>query len=93
MFRFGRMPHEPSMDLWLGHISIHTGPSPVLVALASLLLGGWAYVGVAGDRRRVGGALAAGGLVLVAVACLLARDVPTALSEYPADTGRLVTSR
>jgi hypothetical protein len=32
-FRYARMPHEPSMDLWLGHISLHTGPSPVLVAL------------------------------------------------------------
>lgn len=32
-FRYQRMPHMRSMDVWLGHISIHTGPSPVLVAL------------------------------------------------------------
>ena len=37
-FRFLRMPHTSSMDLFLGHIAIHTGPSPVLVALAVLLL-------------------------------------------------------
>ena len=40
-FRYARMPHEPAMDVWLGHISLHTGPSPVLVALGALLLGGW----------------------------------------------------
>jgi len=89
LFRYGRMPHERSMDFWLGHISIHTGPSPVLVALGSLLLGGWGYVGAVQGRQRLGGALAVGGLVLVTVACLLAADVPTRLSDYPLDTARV----
>ncbi len=90
-FRFARMPHEPSMDLWLGHISIHTGPSPVLVALGSLLLGGWAYVAVALGRRRASAALGIGALVLVVAACLLARPIPTSLAEFPLDTARLQT--
>ena len=90
LFRFSRMPHEPSMDLWLGHISIHTGPSPVLVALGSLLLGGWAYAGAATGRRAVGIGLATVALVLVTVACLLARPVPTTLADYPLDTARVV---
>ena len=85
-FRFARMPHEPSMDLWLGHISIHTGPSPVLVALAALLVGGWAWVAGAYDRRAVAGALGGVALVLVAGACLLARPVPSTLADYPLDT-------
>jgi hypothetical protein len=56
-FRYARMPHEPSMDLWLGHISLHTGPSPVLVSLGALLLGGWGWIaartaGAAGRRAR-----------------------------------------
>ena len=85
-FRLARMPHEPSMDLWLGHISIHTGPSPVLVALAALLVGGWAWVAGAYDRRAVAGALGAAALVLVTGACLLARPVPSTLADYPADT-------
>jgi hypothetical protein len=93
LFRFGRMPHENSRDLWLGHISIHTGPSPVLVALESLLLGCWGYVGMTGERRRVGGATAAGGLILVLLACLVARDAPTSLSDYPLDTARIVAAR
>ena len=88
-FRYARMPHEPSMDLWLGHISVHTGPSPVLVALGALLLGGWGYVAVCLSRRRLGPALALTGVVLVAVACLLARPLPTTLADYPADPARV----
>ncbi len=30
-FTYLRMPHTPVMDVWVGHISIHRGPSPVLV--------------------------------------------------------------
>ena len=92
LFRYARMPHEPSMDLWLGHISIHTGPSPVLVALGSLLLGGWAYMAMAAGRRAVGTGLAVGALVLVTGACLLARPVPETLQDYPLDTARVVAA-
>ena len=91
-FRYARMPHEPSMDLWLGHISIHTGPSPVLVALGALLLGGWGYVAVCRARRPLAAALATGALVLVAGACLLARPLPQTLADYPLDTPRLQSS-
>ena len=85
-FRFARMPHERSMDVWLGHISIHTGPSPVLVALGSLLLGGWAYVAVCAARRRTAAALGVAALALVTVACLLAEPYPTTLADFPLDT-------
>jgi len=88
-FRYAHMPHEPSMDLWLGHISIHTGPSPVLVALAALLLGGWAWIASALAHRRVAAALAVAALGLVAGACLAARGLPDRLAEYPLDTARV----
>ena len=88
-FRYARMPHEPSMDLWLGHISIHTGPSPILVALAALLVGGWAWVAGVCDRRAVAGSLGCVALVLVAGACLLAGPVPSTLADYPLDTAPL----
>jgi hypothetical protein len=88
-FRYARMPHDPSMDLWLGHISLHTGPSPVLVSLAALLLGGWGWIAGAYDRRGTAGALGAGALVLVSVACLLARPIPGTLADYPTDTAPL----
>ena len=91
-FRFLRMPHEPSMDLYLGHISIHTGPSPVLVALGSLLLGGWAWTATAYDRRRLGLALGVSSLGLVLVACLLADEIPTRLADFPLDTARITSS-
>ena len=90
-FRLARMPHEASMDLWLGHISIHTGPSPVLVALGALLLGGWAWIAGAYGRRRPAAVLALAGLALVTVACLVARDVPTRLQDYPLDPARVLT--
>ena len=90
-FRFGRMPHEPSMDVWLGHIAIHTGPSPVLVALGALLLGGWAHIAVTVGRRRLAVPLALAGLLLVVVACAVARPLPTTLADYPADAAPVVS--
>ena len=85
-FRYARMPHEPSMDLWLGHISLHIGPSPVLVSLGALLLGGWGWIAAAYGRRVPAAALGTGALVLVTVACLLARPIPSTLADYPTDT-------
>ncbi len=85
-FRFQRMPHVASMDLYLGHISIHTGPSPVLVALGCVLLGGWAYLASVLAHRRTAVALALGSGLLVLVACLLAEPIPTTLGQFPVDT-------
>lgn len=84
-FRYQRMPHMASMDVWLGHISIHTGPSPVLVALGTVLLGGGAYVASAMGRRRTATAAALTTGLLVLVACLLAEPVPTTLDGFPVD--------
>ena len=85
-FRYGRMPHMASMDVYLGHISIHTGPSPLLVALGCVLLGGGAFVAAALGRRRLATATALGAASLVTVACLLAAPVPTSLADYPTDS-------
>jgi len=97
LFRYARMPHEPSMDLWLGHISLHTGPSPVLVSLGALLLGGWGWIASAYGRRLPATALGTGALVLVTAACLLARPVPERLADYPTGTeplpGRVMNPR
>jgi len=92
MFRFMRMPHEAWMDWWVGHISMHTGPSPLLVALAVLLLGGWGWL-LAGRYRRVAVAVCLAGPLLLLVACLLARPIPTSLSDYPRSSAPVVTHR
>lgn len=84
-FRFLRLPHEPSMDLFLGHLSIHTGPLPVLVTLGVLLLGGWAWLAAAYDRPEPAAALGIAGLLLVTLACLVADEIPTRLADFPLD--------
>ena len=82
-FRYQRMPHMASMDLYLGHISIHTGPSPTLVALAALLLAGWGWLAGAWSHRRTATALALSSVLLVVVACVLADPVPRSLEDFP----------
>jgi hypothetical protein len=80
MFRFMRMPHEPWMNWWVGHIAIHTGPSPLLVATGVLLLGGGGWL-LASVRRRLAVVVCLAGPLLLLVACLLARPLPTSLSH------------
>jgi len=82
MFRYLRMPHEPSMDLWVGHISIHRGPSPVLVALGVLLLGGGAWLAAARGREKTALAATSAAVVLLTVACLLAEQLPKRLADF-----------
>ena len=81
-FKYARMPHTAAMDLWVGHISLHRGPSPVLVALGVALLGGAGWLCAAYGRQRAALALAAACAVLLTVACLLAEPVPTRLADY-----------
>ena len=89
MFRFMRMPHESWMDWWVGHISMHTGPSPLLVATGVLLLGGWGWL-LAPGRHRTAVVVCLAGPVLLLTACLLARPIPTSLSDYPAHSAPVV---
>ena len=89
MFRFMRMPHERWMDWWVGHISMHTGPSPLLVATAVLLLGGAGWY-LASVRPRLAVVVCLAGPLVLLVACLLARPTPTSLQDYPAHSAPVV---
>lgn len=91
-FRFQRMPHMAWMDVYLGHISLHTGPSPTLVALGILLLGGWGWLAAAYGRPRLAVGLAVGAGVLLLVATVLATPLPSQLSQYPRDTPPLAAN-
>lgn len=83
LFRFARLPHAAWMDIFIGHISIHLAPVPLFVAFGVLLLGAEAWLFGHYGRGRPARVLALGALVLLAVACLLARDLPAHLSDYP----------
>ena len=93
IFRYLRMPHDAAMDVFVGHISIHTSPSPTLVALGTVLLGGGAFTAMAYTRRRTSTVLALAAVALVAVACVTARDLPGSLRDYPRDTAPLANSQ
>ena len=81
MFRYLRMPHTMTMDAFVGHVSIHRGPSPVLVALAVLVLGAQGWTAAAHGRRRTAFVLAVAGPLVLLVACLLAVPLPTRLAD------------
>lgn len=85
-FRYLRMPHDPLMDVFAGHISIHRGPSPVATTWVVLTLGAaaWLLASVRRDRFAVGLAALAG-LVLTA-ACVTATALPERLADYPSDS-------
>lgn len=83
LFVLDRMPHDRWMDAFLGHLSIHTGPQPLLVGSGIFLVGGWAWAIAAVLRRRVVGALlglATAGLLAGALAAHI--PLPTHLSDY-----------
>lgn len=52
LFLYLRLPHQRWMDVFVGHISIHTGPQPLLVGVGMFLLGGWAWW-LAGEGRPI----------------------------------------
>ncbi|GAC1326284.1 MAG: hypothetical protein NVSMB13_10930 [Mycobacteriales bacterium] len=82
-FLYLRLPHQRWMDVFVGHISIHTAPQPLLVAVGVFLLGGWGWWLASGVGRRTGGAvlgLAAVGLLTAALAAH--RPIPTRLVDY-----------
>jgi hypothetical protein len=67
------------------HLAAHRPVAGAGVA-GALLLGGWAWIAAAYGRRVPAAALGTGALVLVTVACLLARPVPDRLADYPTGT-------
>lgn len=85
-FRYLRMPHDPLMDVFAGHISIHRGPSPVVTTWAVLTLGcaAWLLASVRRDRSAVG--LAGLAALVLTAACVVADPLPERLADYPSDS-------
>jgi len=83
LFVVARLPHARWMDAFVGHISIHTAPLPLPVALVVFLLGGWAWWFCSfGTPRAAGVSLAALALALFAGALALREPLPTELADY-----------
>ena len=85
-FRYLRMPHDPVMDVFAGHISIHRGVSPVVTTWAFFTLGATAWLLASVRRRRAALALSAAAAVLLTVACVTAGPLPERLSDFPVDS-------
>jgi hypothetical protein len=82
------LPHQRWMDALVAHITVHLAPTPVPVALAVFVLGGWAWwLCVPVGHRLAGTLLAGAGTGLLAVALLSADPVPTRLADYPLPSG------
>lgn len=83
LFVTASLPHRRWMDVFLGHIRIHTAPQPLLVVTAAFLLAGWGWWLASYTRRqRLGAGLALAAVALVAGALFAARPLPTRLSDY-----------
>ncbi len=59
----------------------------------TLLLGGWGWVAAAYRRRWFASALSVTALVLLLIACLMARLLPSRLSDFPHATAPLGVAR
>ena len=82
-FLYLRLPHQRWMDVFVGPISIHTAPQPLLVAVGVFLLGGWGWWLASGVGRRAGGAvLGLAAVGLLAAALVAHRPIPTRLVDY-----------
>ncbi|MDQ6650304.1 MAG: hypothetical protein M3Z02_09340 [Actinomycetota bacterium] len=82
-FLYLRLPHQGWMDVFVGHISIHTAPQPLLVGMGVFFLGGWAWWLASGVGRRAGGlVLTLAAVGLLSAALVAHRPVPTRLSDY-----------
>lgn len=86
LFRYARMPHDPAMDAFAGHIAIHRAWSPVVAVwlFVSLAAAGWLLA--TSGRRRVGALVAGLAVAFLGAACLTAEPLPTRLSDVPGVT-------
>ena len=82
MFIILRMPHDPWMDVFVGHISIHTSPAPLIVSLVVFSLGIWSwYCGSVLKRYRLSLTLAGAAIILLLLALSLHRALPSSLHD------------
>lgn len=77
-----RMPHDSWMDVFVGHISIHTSPAPLLVSLAIFSLGIWSwYYGSVLKRYQLALRLASTAVIVLLLALVLHHALPSSLHD------------
>lgn len=82
IFGLLRIPHQRWMDVFVGHISVHTAPGPLYLGIAVLLLGGWGWLAAVAGGRAVGAALGTVAIAVLVVALALHRPLPTHIADY-----------
>ena len=77
-----RMPHDPWMDVFVGHISIHTSPAPLIVSLILFSLGIWSwYCGSVLKQYTLSLRLAGVTFVVLLLALAFHRALPNTLHD------------
>ncbi len=82
IFVLVREPHRRWMDVFVGHVSVHTAPQPLLIGLAVFVVGGWAWYAGTTGRRTAGLLLAVAAVGTLAIGLALHRPLPTRLDDY-----------
>ena len=77
-------PHRPWMDVFVGHIPVHTAWAPVLLTFGFFVAAGWAWWLASVGLPRAGAGLSLAATVVFGIALLRADPVPSQLIEFRA---------
>lgn len=77
-------PHRSWMDVFIGHIAVHTAWAPVLLTFGFFVAAGWGWWLACVGRRTAGAVLAIGTVAVFTMALIRAEPVPTRLIDFPA---------
>lgn len=83
LYSLGDVPHRSWMDLFAGHLAVHTAWAPLLLTFGFFLAAGWAWWLASGAGFvRTGAVLALGAAAVVVVALVRADPVPSRLVDF-----------
>jgi len=84
IYILGNRPHRGWMDVFVGHITVHTAWAPVLLTFGFFVAAGWAWWLASVGRRTAGAVLSLAAVGVFTVALLRAEPAPSRLIEFRA---------